>query len=209
MKVSAIPEMTAERDAERAIKKRERAALVLHARVELSTRPLQRFGDINRPARKNAAILCREGEHLVTRTVCPLDGRIEMDGLRRGIDYRRPSDTERVDIAARQRRGLHGTADRAPPQFLAGHRVERLNDIVLRCYKQCPGVRSGRTPVQGLGIHRACDTGVESAIRLERLCFLLRQRWNDILAASAAVMVIGQNRAVLSDSGHRPERKSK
>ena len=102
MITSAVPEMATEGDIERVIKKRERGALVLHARIETPSRFLQGVGNINRPARKDAAILYGEGEYFVTRTVCPLDGCIEINGLRRGIDHRRAGDAKRIDIPARQ-----------------------------------------------------------------------------------------------------------
>jgi hypothetical protein len=55
MIISAVPEMAAEGDVEPVIKKHECGVLVLHTRIEMPTRPVQGVGDINRPARKNAA----------------------------------------------------------------------------------------------------------------------------------------------------------
>src|SRR6266704_6969191 len=91
------------------------------------------------------------------------------------------------------------TADCAPPEFLAGCRIEGLDDIVLGRSEQHAGVRARWTPIERLRVEGTGHTGVKHAIEVHRPGFLPGQRRNDKIAASTVVTMVCQNRVLFGD----------
>lgn len=58
------------------------------------------------------------------------------------------------------------TPDHALPYFVAGYRIEGMNDVILRRHNnQHPVVRARRAPIERLGVEGAVKTGLEHPIR--------------------------------------------
>src|SRR5277367_1023254 len=68
MIVTAITEMSAIGNEQRAAHNRQRAALILNARREFHLERQQRSGDVHRVAGKDRAVLERQAEHEMLRT---------------------------------------------------------------------------------------------------------------------------------------------
>jgi hypothetical protein len=100
--ISTIAEMAAEGDVDGIVQQCEGCPLILDARIEMASRPLQGIGNINRPAGEDGTVLQREPEQLVTRAVRQVNECIEIYGLGRRIDHRRAGDAYRIDVPARQ-----------------------------------------------------------------------------------------------------------
>src|SRR5262249_36658176 len=93
--VAAGADVAALCDVERAVDARERGALGLLARPAGLAARAQRVSNVDRDAGQNGAVLEREAEDAVARSVCFLDHGIEINGFARRIDHRRAGDAER------------------------------------------------------------------------------------------------------------------
>src|SRR5437764_1874423 len=98
--IAAIAEKPAIGYVQRAVEEQQRAALVLHPRIEGLALCPQRVSDIDRPAGEGSAVLQRQTKDTVPRSGRVADHRIEVETAAGLVDDRGAGDAERVDIAA-------------------------------------------------------------------------------------------------------------
>ena len=123
--------MAAKRHIHHPIKERQSSPLVLNERREILAGSSQRVRDVNRPAWQDRTVLKRQREDAMSDAGGSFNGGVEINGLGRLIDYRGARDSQRINIAARQRRSGYRPSERAFPHFGASVGVDRVDDIVF------------------------------------------------------------------------------
>ena len=122
-----------------------------------------------------------------------LDERFEINDPGRRIDRRRAGDAHRVDVAARQRRERNRRPEAPLPYLRAGSGVERIDLVVFGGDDDARRAAPGRDPIEGLGIDRAVDRGVEAGVQLNGRRLRPGQRRRHVKPAAVGGAMIGDN----------------
>jgi len=185
------------------VEDRERAALVLVPRVEALAASRQRLGNFDRPTRQWRAILQRHGKDTVARSGNICNHGVAIDRLRRLVDDRGAGDAERVDIAAIQARERDRTAQRTSPDLPTRACVDRLDIVVFGSYQKLSRRRSGRPPIERLGIEVARDLRMKARVEMDVAGAFPGQPRDDEVAAAVGAAMVGQHRLPVGAPGDR------
>ena len=201
---AAIAVMAAERNEQLVLEQGQRAALILHCRIEASA---ERGGDVDRPASLYRAVGERQRENLVPRSVGAHDRRVEIERRALLVDRWRAGDAERRDISARQRGARDGKPQRALPDLSAAQRIERENVVVLGGDDQLVRVRSRPPPKQWLGIDLSLKIGMERRVEAQSARALVCKGGDSVSARAVQCIMIGEH-GVGARGGHAHKRDS-
>ena len=192
--IAAIAVKTAIRDIEGPIEDRERAALVLHTRIEALALGLQHVGNIDRPPGQGRAVFQRQGEDAVAWAAGVGDHRIEVESGAGLVDDRGAGDAQRIDVAAAESRERRRAAERASPDGIAARSIDRGHDIAFAADDQHAGGGAGRPPIKRLSIEVPLEMRRKAGIETQRAGMLPGQFRRGEIAAPVGMAVIGRHR---------------
>jgi hypothetical protein len=129
----------------------------------------------------------------VARPIGAHDRRVEIEGRARLVDHGRAGDTERRNIAARERGARDGRAKRTLPDLRATLRVERENFIVLCGNDQLALARSRPAPKQRLRIDLALKSGMERGVKAQAPSTLIGEAGHHVSPGAVERAVVGQD----------------
>ena len=188
---AAIAGETAEGHKDSAAEQRQRAALVLHHRVEPAA---ERRRHVDRPAGLDRSVGERKREDFMRRTIVAHDHRVEIKGRARFIDDWRAGHAERPDIAASEPRGQRRRLAELPHPFLrSGLLVERVDFVRLGRHDQFTRAGFGIAPQERLRVDIALIGRVECEVGTQAPRALKGEAGHDIHAGAIGRVVIGED----------------
>jgi hypothetical protein len=125
------------------------------------------------------------------------DRGVEIDRLARCVDDGRACDSERIDIAARQRRSRDGRAEGPFPNFGARIRIDCVDDIVFGREEQDRRAGARRAPIKRLRLDMSCDPRAKILVEAQRTGSIPGQPRDHEIAAAIRMTMVGKHRSLL------------